>query len=77
VKVARKTEVTKLKQRLSRRLLKLPGVQGVGVQRGAGDDDYELVVHVEDDDPATIEAVKNAGGDKDIRIVKSGKFKKQ
>ena len=77
MKVARKTEVTKLKQRLSRRLLKLPGVQGVGVQRGAGDDDYELVVHVEDDDPATIEAVKNAGGDKDIRIVKSGKFKKQ
>lgn len=77
MKVARRTEVTKLKQRLSRRLLKLPGVQGVGVQRGAGDDDYELVVHVEDDDAATVETVTDAVGTQSVRIIKSGKFRKQ
>lgn len=75
--MARKTEVTKLKQRLSRRLLKLPGVQGVGVERGDGDDDYVLVVHVEDDDDSTRSAVKQATDADAVRIVKSGKFRKQ
>lgn len=75
--MARKTEVTKLKQRLSRRLLKLPGVQGVGVERGDGDDDYVLVVHVEDDDDSTRSAVKQATDADAVRIVKGGKFRKQ
>ena len=75
--MARQTEVTKLKQRLSRRLLKLPGVQGVGVERGDGDDDYVLVVHVEDDDDSTRSAVKQATDADAVRIVKSGKFGKQ
>jgi hypothetical protein len=77
VYVARKNEVTKLKQRHSRRLLRLPGVQGVGVERGDGDDDYVLVVHVENDDPSTRSAVKKAVDADAVRIVKSGKFKKQ
>ena len=76
--MARKTEVTKLKQRLSRRLLKLPGVQGVGVERGdGGEDDYVLAVHVEDDDDATRTAVKQATKTDAVRIIKSGKFRKQ
>jgi len=75
--MARKTEVTKLKQRLSRRLLRLPGVQGVGVERGDGDDDYVLVVHVEEDDDATRSAVKKATDADAVRIVKSGRFRKQ
>ena len=75
--MARKTEVTKLKQRLSRRLLRLPGVQGVGVERGDGDDDYVLVVHVEEDDDSTRRAVKKATDADAVRIVKSGRFRKQ
>ena len=75
--MAGKSEVTKLKQRYSRRLLKLPGVRGVGVERGDGDDDdYVLVVHVENDDPATRSAVKRAVDAAAVRIAKSGKFKK-
>jgi regulator of RNase E activity RraA len=75
--MAKKTEVSKLKQRLSRRLLTVPGVQGVGVERGDGDDDYVLVVHVEEDDEATRNAVKQTADADAIRIVKSGRFKKQ
>ena len=72
-----KAQIAALKRRHSRRLLKLPGVSGVGVERGDGDDDYVLAVHVEDDDASTIEAVKDAIGDDAVRIVKSGKFRKQ
>jgi hypothetical protein len=75
--VAGKTEITQLKRRHSRRLLHLPGVVGVGVERGAGDDDYVLVVHVEDDDKSTREAVRQEVGAEPVRIVKSGTFKKQ
>jgi len=75
--MANKAAVTKLKKRLSRRLLKLPGVQGVGVERGDGDDDYVLAVHVEDDDDSTRSAVKKATGADAVRIVRSGKFRKQ
>jgi len=77
VHVAGKTEITQLKRRHGRRLLKLPGVSGVGVERGDGDDDYVLVVHVEEDDPSTREAVKRTVGAEPVRIVKSGRFKKQ
>lgn len=76
--MAAKAEVAKLKQQYSRRLLKLPGVSGVGVERGDGDDDYVLVVHLEDDDESTRKAVKKAvGTDDPVRIVTSGKFRKQ
>ena len=75
--MASKTAVTKLKEQYSRRLLKLPGVQGVGVERGDGEDDYRLVVHVEDDSASTREAVKKAIDADAVRIVTSGKFKKQ
>ena len=75
--MAKKTEVTRLKQRVSRRLLKLPGVQGVGVERGDGKDDYVLVVHVEDDDDSTRDAVKQTTDADAVRIVKGGKFRKQ
>ena len=75
--MARKTEITELKRRHGRRLLKLPGVRGVGVERGDGDDDYVLVVHVEKDDASTRKAVRETVGTEPVRIVKSGRFKKQ
>lgn len=75
--MAGKTEITRLKRRHGRRLLQLPGVVGVGVERGVGDDDYVLVVHVEDDDPSTRQAVKRTVGTEPVRIVESGRFRKQ
>jgi hypothetical protein len=69
-------EVTRLKQRYGRRLLKLPGVQGVGVERADGGDDYVLVVHVENDEPATLDAIKRTVDADAVRIAKGGKFKK-
>lgn len=74
--MARKTEIEELKRRHGHRLLRLPGVSGVGVQRGNGEDDYVLVVHVKEDDESTRSAVVNEVGAEPVRIVKSGTFKK-
>jgi len=74
--MATKKQVEDLKQRVSRRLLRLPGVSGVGIQRADGPDDYTLVVHVADDNPDTRAAVKKQAPGKAVKIVASGKFKK-
>ena len=74
--MARKTEIEELKRRHGRRLLRLPGVSGVGIQRGDGDGDYVLVVYVKEDDESTRAAVLNEVGAEPVRIVKSGTFKK-
>ena len=72
-----KEKVESLKRQVSRRLLRLPGVVGVGVERGEGSEDYVLVVHVKDDDPGTRTAVANEAGDDGlVRIVASGPFRK-
>lgn len=76
VPVARKTEIEELKHRHGRRLLRLPGVSGVGIQRGEGEDDYLLVVHVKEDDEPTRAAVLKEVSGEPIRIVQSGTFKK-
>lgn len=75
--MATKKHVEDLKQRVSRRLLRLPGVSGVGIQRADGPDDYALVVHVEDDNPDTRAAVKKQAPGKSVRIVRSGRFRKR
>jgi hypothetical protein len=75
--VARKTVVEQLKRSHSRRLLKMPGVNGVGVERGEHREDYVLVVHVSDDDETTRAAVLREVGPEAVRIVKSGPFRKQ
>ncbi len=75
--MSQKTEVSDLKRRHGRRLLQLPGVCGVGVERAeGGGDDYVLVVHVEHDDRPTRESVKRVVGAEPVRIVKSGRFRK-
>jgi hypothetical protein len=73
--VARKADIEELKRRHGRRLLRLPGVSGVGIQRGDGEDDYLLVVHVKEDDESTRAAVLKEVSGEPIRIVKSGTFK--
>ena len=75
--MARKAEVEELKRRHGRRLLRLPGVSGVGIERRNGEDDYVLVVHVDSDDKATRAAVvKEVGAAAEVRFVKSGPFRK-
>jgi len=75
--MATKEKVESLKRQVSRRLLRLPGVSGVGIQRAEADDDYALVVHVNKDDPETRAAVARETGDADaVRIVRSGPFEK-
>lgn len=74
--MAPKTEIEELKRRYGRRLLRLPGVSGVGVQRGDGDNDYVLVVHVKEDDESTRAGVLKELKGTPVRIVTSGIFKK-
>ena len=74
--MASREEVEELKRRHGRRLMRIPGVSGVGVERDP-DAAYVLVVHVKDDTPDTRAAVKKAAGDAPVRIVKSGPFVKR
>jgi hypothetical protein len=55
----------------------MPGVCGVGIERGPHADDYVLVMHVSDDDEQTTAAVMREVGPESVRIVKSGPFRKQ
>jgi len=74
--MATKAHVEALKHRVSRKLLRLPGVNGVGIERAGGGEDYALVVHVTDDNPGTRAAVAKHAPDEAVRIVTSGKFRK-
>ena len=76
--MANKQYVEGLKRQHSHRLLRLDGVSGVGVERdGPDEDSYVLVVHLADDDPsARAAAVKGIEGEP-IRVVTSGRFRKQ
>ncbi len=71
-----KKQVEELKRRLSRRLLRLPGVSGVGIERGESADDYVLVVHLENDTPEMRAVVQEEVANQPVRIVRSGKFRK-
>ena len=74
--MASKETIQQLKRRHRGRLLRLSGVNGVGIERGKADDDYVLVVHVSNDDEATRAAIKQEVDDEPVRIVKSGEFRK-
>ena len=74
--MASKSHVERAKHKLSRRLLRMDGVNGVGIQRGGDADDYALVVHVVDDTPDVRAAVKKEARGEPVRIVVSGKLKK-
>ena len=74
--VASKKTIEALKRRYRGRLLRLPGVSGLGVERGEGEDDYILVVHVKEDDELTRTAVLEEVEGGPVRIVRSGTFRK-
>jgi hypothetical protein len=71
-----KEHVERLKHELSRRLLKVEGVNGVGIQRAEDPEEYALVVHVENDTPDTRAAVERETRGEPVRIVQSGRLKK-
>jgi hypothetical protein len=73
--LATRDEIEKLKRRHARRLLRLSGVSGVGVER-SDDDAYILVVHVTDDEEKTRTAVQKEMAGAPVRVVKGNKFKK-
>lgn len=74
--MATKDEVERLKRLHGRSLMRMPGVNGVGIERDDGEDAYTLVVHLADDDEDTRAAVEKAVAGKPVRIVNSGKFRK-
>jgi hypothetical protein len=76
VTVASKETIQQLKRRHRGRLLRLSGVNGIGIERGTHDNDYVLVIHVTDDDEATRAAIREEVDDEPVRIVKSGTFRK-
>lgn len=74
--MASKETIQQLKRRHRGRLLRLSGVNGIGIERGTDDNDYVLVIHVTDDDEATRAAIREEVDDEPVRIVKSGTFRK-
>ena len=72
--MASKETIEQLKRRHRGRLLRLSGVSGVGIERD--EDDYVLVVHVNDDDEETRAAIVKEVKGEPVRIVKSGPFRK-
>ena len=74
--MASKETIEQLKRRHRGRLLRLSGVNGIGIERGNDKDDYVLVVHVTNDDEVTRAAIREEVDDEPVRIVKSGGFKK-
>ena len=74
--MATKEQVEELKRTRGRKLMRIPGVSGVGIERGNGEDAYSLVVHLADDDENTRAAVKKAVAGGPVQIVSSGRFRK-
>jgi hypothetical protein len=75
--VATQEQVEELKRTRGRKLMRIPGVSAVGIERGKGEDAYSLVVHLADDDENTRAAVKKAVAGEPVQIVRSGTFRKR
>ncbi len=68
-------EVRELKRRHSARLLRQPGVCGVGVEKDdAGE--YVLTIHLETDDPEVRKRLPSTLEGQPIKFVHSGPFRK-
>jgi hypothetical protein len=66
-------EIRALKDRHGRKLMASPGVSGVGIEK-KNDDDYELVVHLDDD--AARAALPAQLDGHDVKYTVSGPFRK-
>ena len=71
-----KEQAEALKRTHGRKLMRIPGVSGVGIERGTGEDAYTLVVHLEDGNERARAAVERAVAGEPVQIVQSGRFKK-
>ncbi len=65
----------KVKQRYSARLLKQPGVSGVGVEKG-DDGGFVLAIYLDRDDPEIRKNLPRQLDDCPVKIVPTGPFRK-
>jgi hypothetical protein len=63
-----------VKQRHSARLLSLPGVSGVGIEKDGGD--YVLAVHLDTDSPESEKELPAEIDGVPVKYVRSGPFRK-
>lgn len=68
-------EVRQIKRRHSARLLALPGVCGVGVERN-DTGEYVLALHLETDDPTIVSGLPTRIEDCPVKWIHSGPFHK-
>ncbi len=73
--MASEAKALRVKQRYSARLLKQPGVSGVGVEKG-DDGGYALAIYVDRDDPEIIRNLPRQLDNCPVKIVPSGPFRK-
>ena len=70
-----KQEAARIKKRNSARLLKLPGVVGVGVEEDE-QGRCSLVIHVEEDRPEVLEGLPDNVEDCPVKVVRTGRYRK-
>jgi hypothetical protein len=68
-------EVRELKRRHSARLLQVPGISGVGIEKDEAGD-YVLVIHLDAATPEGIAEVPDRIEGVPVRVVRSGPFRK-
>jgi hypothetical protein len=73
--MASEDELRQIKRRHSARLLQLPGVCGVGIEKDESGD-YVLAVHLDASDPAAGKEVPETIEGQRIKRVRSGPFTK-
>lgn len=73
--MASEEELREIKRRHSARLLQLPGVSGVGIEKDSSGE-YVLAVHLDANDPAAGKDVPESIEGQPIKRVRSGPFAK-
>lgn len=68
-------EAGEIKRRHAPRLLKQPGVSGVGIEKDAAGN-YVLVIHVDSDDPQVTASLPKQVEGLEIRVARTGPFRK-
>ncbi|HLI86622.1 MAG TPA: hypothetical protein VKV17_22135 [Bryobacteraceae bacterium] len=68
-------EASTIKRRHATRLLKLPGVSGVGIEKDAAGN-YLLVIHIDSDQPEVVTGLPEQVEGLPVRLVRTGPFRK-
>lgn len=73
--MATQSEIDKVKERHSERLMNMPGVVGVGVERDESGQ-FVLALHVETDDPHVLGGLPRQVEGYPVKIIGSGPYEK-